>query len=90
MAFGIPNPFPLSINPNPSLFALSHKQPGVCLPLSGFPSSRLGFFFYSHRTDVVRLLQILASIFGLLIVIHGFVLLDLGGVVLYLVVGSFS
>ena len=38
---------------------------------------------------MVSPLQILASIFGLLSVIHGSVLLDLGGVVLYLVVGSF-
>ena len=38
--------------------------------------------------EVVSPLQILASIFGLLSVIHGSVLLDLGGVVLYLVVGS--
>ena len=46
-------------------------------------------FFCSHCTEVVSPLQILASIFGLLSVIHGSVLLDLGGVVLYLVVGGF-
>ena len=38
--------------------------------------------------EVVSPLQILASIFGLLSVIHGSVFLDLGGVVVYLVVGS--
>ena len=46
--------------------------------------------FCSHRTDLVSHLQILSSIFGLLIVIHGLVLLDLGDVVLYLVVWSIS
>ena len=80
----------LSTNPNPIFFALSHKHPRVCLPLPGFPSSRPRFFFGTHRTDVVSLLQILTRIFGLLIVIHGSVLLDLGGAVIYLVVGSFS
>ena len=46
--------------------------------------------FCSHRTDLVSHLQILTSIVGLLLVIHGSVLLDLCGIVLYLVVGSFS
>ena len=72
-----------------ALFALSHKQPRVCLLLPEFPSLRPGFFC-THCTDVVSLLQFLESIFVLFIIIHGFFWLVLVGGFLYLVVWGFG
>ena len=67
-----------------AFFALSHKQPRVCLFLPKFPSLRPGFFC-THRTDVVSLLQFIESIFVLFIIIHGFVWWVLVGGFPYLV-----
>ena len=55
--FDIPNSPPLSIKPNPSLFAQVH------LSMPGFPSLRPGFSC-TLCTDVVSLLKLLESSFG--------------------------
>ena len=61
----------------------------VCFCQS-FHRSGPNFFFCNHRTDVVSLLQILDSIFGPFIVIHGPVWLVLVSSFLYLLGWSFG
>ena len=84
--FDIPNTSPLSTSQALTVLLSHTSNPefvGLC---QGFHRPGPDFFFCSHCTEVVSLLQILDSIFGLFIVIHGLVLLVLGSVVLYLVV----
>ena len=87
--FDISNPLHSLQSQTLTLFALSHKQPQVCLLLPVFPSLKPGFFCI-HRTDVVSLLQFLEIIFVLFIIIHGLVRVVLVGGFLYLVVWGFS